>query len=100
MAVKTREEILTLVNDRVGDDSSDEAIGFMEDIADTIDDLQRQVSEAGNWRQKYEDNDREWREKYRERFMSDDPVPPPAPRINEPKPEPKYKSFEDLFTTE
>lgn len=99
MAVKTREEILSLVNDRIGEDSSDEAIGFMEDISDTFDDLQRQVSEAGNWRQKYEDNDREWREKYRERFMSDGPVPP-APRIDPPKPEPKYKSFDDLFTTE
>ena len=40
MAVRTVEEILELIAQRVGDDTSDEAFGFIVDISDTLRDLQ------------------------------------------------------------
>ena len=66
MSVKSIDEILNAVKERVGDDTSDSAISFVEDISDTLNSL----SEQENWKQKYEQNDREWRKKYRDRFLS------------------------------
>lgn len=66
MSVKSIDEILNAVKERIGDDTSDSAISFVEDISDTLNSL----SEQENWRQKYEQNDSEWRKKYRDRFLS------------------------------
>ena len=45
MAVRTVEEILELIAQRVGDDTSDEALGFIEDISDTLRDFQAKADE-------------------------------------------------------
>ena len=66
MSIKSIEEILNAVKERIGDDTSDSAISFVEDISDTLNSL----SEQENWKQKYEQNDSEWRKKYRDRFLS------------------------------
>lgn len=66
MSVKSIDEILNAVKERIGDDTSDSAISFVEDISDTLNSL----SEQENWKQKYEQNDSEWRKKYRDRFLS------------------------------
>ena len=39
MAVKTREELMAQLSARIGSDTSDEAIGLMEDITDTLNDF-------------------------------------------------------------
>ena len=86
MAVKTREEI------------DDETIAFLEDVTDTLTDLETKAKGDGtDWKTKYEENDAEWRKKYTERFYSSDPNPDPEP----PKPDdtPKPKTFAELFTT-
>ena len=69
MAVRTKDEILELVKARVGDDSSDEVIEFIEDITDTLNDYQARLSDSTDWKAKYEENDAEWREKYKARFF-------------------------------
>lgn len=69
MAVRTKDEILELVKARVGDDSSDEVIGFIEDITDTLNDYEKRLSDSTDWKAKYEENDAEWREKYKARFF-------------------------------
>lgn len=66
MSIKSIDEILNAVKERIGDDTSDSAISFVEDISDTFNAL----SEQENWKQKYEQNDSEWRKKYRDRFLS------------------------------
>lgn len=66
MSIKSIDEILNAVKERIGDDTSDSAISFVEDISDTLNSL----SEQENWKQKYEQNDSEWRKKYRDRFLS------------------------------
>lgn len=98
MAVKTREEILAEVKARVGEQTDDEAISFLEDVSDTLTDLETKAKGDGtDWKAKYEENDAEWRKKYTERFYNSDPDPDPEP----PKPDdsPKPKTFAELFTT-
>ena len=69
MAVKTMEELMESVRARLGDDQSDEAIALLEDISDTYGDMQSRTSGAEDWKKKYEENDAEWRQKYRDRFF-------------------------------
>lgn len=67
--IKTREELMTMITARVGEDTSDEAISFMEDITDTLNDYETKLAGDGtDWKTKYEENDRQWREKYIARF--------------------------------
>lgn len=72
MAVRTKDELLEIIKGRVGDDSSDETISFLEDITDTLSDYEEKAtnSDTEDWKTKYEENDKMWREKYRERFFS------------------------------
>lgn len=70
MAVRTREELISSLSERFGEDTSDEVISVLEDVTDTISDYETRISEAGDWKTKYEENDRSWREKYKSRFMS------------------------------
>lgn len=91
MAVKTVDEIMKKVRERIGEDDSDEAIGFIEDISDTLESF----SNAEDWKTKYEENDKKWREKYRDRFFtSKEEVE--EDDIEEPE-EKEKKKFEDLF---
>lgn len=99
MAVKSKEEILDSIKTRFGEQNDDSTIQFLEDITDTMEDLESKAKGDGiDWKAKYEENDTEWRKKYTERFYSPDPKHDPGP---DPKPEPeKPKNFSDLFKTE
>lgn len=103
MAIKTSEEILNYIKEKVGDDTSDETLNFIEDVSDTFNDLEKKSKEETDWKKKYEDNDKEWRQKYRDRFFSGneggetntDPIEPPkAEGTDDTSP----KTFDDLFT--
>lgn len=65
MAIKTKDEIMATLRERIGDDASDDTLAFLEDVSDTLTSL----SDADEWRKKYEENDAEWRAKYRDRFF-------------------------------
>lgn len=67
MAVLTREDFVARVKDRIGEATDDDAIAFLEDMTDTYESLT--ANGADEWKQKYEDNDKSWREKYRNRFF-------------------------------
>ena len=95
MAVKTKEELLDSIRARVGEQTDDETIAFLEDVADTLTDFETRTNGGDeDWEQRYKDNDAEWRKRYTERFFSAEPTDPPEPK--EP-PETKPKTFEDLF---
>lgn len=66
MAVISKEDLLKRISERIGEDNSDEALSLLEDVSDTITDFEKRDSE--DWKTKYEENDAEWRKKYRERF--------------------------------
>lgn len=92
MSIKSIDEILNAVKERIGDDTSDSAISFVEDIADTLNSL----SEQENWKQKYEQNDSEWRKKYRDRFLSGESSPDDDDSGDENEP----LTYEKLFNVE
>ena len=70
MAVLNREDFFNAVNARVGTDTSDEALTFLEDMTDTYTSLEKagQNEEQEDWHQKYIENDEAWRIKYQRRF--------------------------------
>lgn len=97
--VRTKEEILNLLKDILKDDTSDSALSLVEDLSDTLDSNVK-TSDETDWKTKYEENDAQWRQRYRDRFFSkpaqeeeepDEPVPEVT---NEPK------TFSDLFKGE
>jgi hypothetical protein len=95
MGVKNKDEILEAIKTRVGDNSDDETISLLEDVSDTLTDLETRASGVEDWKTKYEENDKLWRERYTNRFFSKEPGPDPKP---EPEPEPEVKkTFSDLF---
>ena len=97
MAVKTKDELLEIIRERIGDDTSDEAISFIEDITDTLSDFEEKAinSNTDDWKTKYEENDKMWREKYRKRFFSKDVEK--EDEVFEDEDEVKSLSYEDLF---
>ena len=93
--IRTLEELLS----DVGEGTDDNTLALLENIRDTYNDLSSKASGPENWKQKYEDNDKEWREKYRNAFMN----PPVANNPPDPDPDPeppKSLRFEDLFKEE
>lgn len=68
MAVRTKDELLGIIKERFGEDTTDETISFVEDITDTLNNFDNKNSVY--WEQKYKDNDEAWRKKYRDRFFN------------------------------
>lgn len=64
MAVRSKEELLAAIREYAGDDNGDSVIAIIEDVSDTMDSF----SESEDWKAKYEENDKMWREKYTARF--------------------------------
>lgn len=96
MAVRSIEEILDVVKKRIGEQSDDETISFLEDISDTLNDLESRASDVENWKTRYEENDKEWRKKYTERFFSTDTKPQGETEPNTEHENPT--TFKELFT--
>lgn len=94
MAKLSKDELIEKVKKYVGDRTDDETIEIIEDISDSID-----SSDADEWKQKYEDNDKMWRDKYISRFLEkkEDELDTPTEHEEEEK---EYNSFEDLFEEE
>lgn len=69
MAIRTKDEIMETLRNYLGEDMTDEAIGFLEDIADTVDDYERRLSDVTDWEGKYNELDESWRRRYKERFF-------------------------------
>ena len=74
---------------------SDESISLLEDLSDTFEDLSSQVLQAGDYKKKYEENDAEWRKRYRDRFFS--AVEETTIKEDEKDDEVEKKTFESLF---
>ena len=104
MAIKSKEEILNSVKTLLGENQTDEALNFLEDIEDTFNDLSSKISnpDKEDWKAKYEENDRTWRQRYRDRFFggtSDKPdheLEAPQPEVKEIPHNPE--TYDELFT--
>lgn len=94
MAKLSKDELIEKVKKYVGDRTDDETIEIIEDITDSID-----TSNSDEWRQKYEENDKMWRDKYVSRFFDkkEEDLETPSEHEEEEK---EYNSYEDLFEKE
>lgn len=105
MAVRTREELLKIVRDYVKDNTDDATLQLLEDVDDTFKDFADKQKDETDWKAKFEENDKEWRTKYKERFMSGgddekkDNNPTPADEKKE-EDEDEKETFNDLFSEE
>ncbi len=94
--IKSKEELLEAVKLKFDGDDSDEVISLLEDITDTIDDLETRTGSADEWRSKYEENDKEWRRRYIDRF-SGKVEEAEEPSFFESQEVEKTNRYEDLF---
>lgn len=94
MAKLSKDELIEKVRKYVGDRKDDETIEIIEDISDSID-----SSDADDWKKKYEENDKMWRDKYISRFVEKKEDEPDTPTEHDEE-EKEYNSFEDLFEEE
>lgn len=105
MAILSKEDFFSKLKAKLGDDTSDETIQYLEDVTDTYNDLlsKSQSNSTGeDWKAKFEENDKMWREKYKERFFSGssdvDPLPEPkVPEKTEEEKKAEEVSINDLF---
>ena len=70
MSVLNSDQLLAKIKERIGEDSSDEALSFIEDVTDTLINYENITKDSTDWKAKYEENDANWRNKYKERFFS------------------------------
>ena len=94
MSKLSKDELIEKVKKYVGDRTDDETIEIIEDISDSID-----SSDADEWKKKFEENDKMWRDRYISRFVEkkEDELDTPTEHEDEEK---EYNSFEDLFEEE
>ena len=109
--VLKREEIMEQVKGIIGENTDDASLKFLEDLSDTFNDYDERVKGDGeDWKTKFEENDKQWRQKYQERFFSGgtednnkgeqnellEPENPPEETVEDNSP----KHFEELFSNE
>lgn len=100
MAVLTRDDFFARLHTRIGNDTSEDGIAFLEDMTDTYNDLENRANGDGtNWEQKYHDLDESWKKRYRHRFFSSGGGnPDPMEDRKDPKEyDPESITFNDLF---
>ncbi len=95
MAKLSKEELLEKVKTYVGDRTDDETLEIIEDISDSVD-----SSEEDEWKKKYEENDKMWRDKYISRFFDEKGEESHITPTEHEEEEKEYKTFDDLFEEE
>lgn len=91
MAIKSYDELMDSLKEILKDNTSDEALSFIEDMNDTL-----KENSGEDWKARYEENDRQWREKYKARFFDGKKEDETA--VTEEEEVEKPLRYEDLFT--
>lgn len=100
MPVLSKEEFLARIKERIGEDMSDDTIKFVEDMSDTYDDMYGRANGQEDWKRKYEENDKAWREKYSSRFFSGHDTTKDEVMVDQKedvKDDGEKRSYEELF---
>ena len=79
MAILTSDQMLEKIKGIIGDNNSDETLTFLEDVQETV----NSFADNDNWKVKYEQNDAEWRQRYRDRFFEGSPAPAEEDKIDD-----------------
>lgn len=64
MAILTKDELFKMIQEKLTD--SDDDLTILENITDTLNSMDNK--DKTDWKQKYEENDKAWRERYKARF--------------------------------
>ena len=71
MSILTKEEMLTKIRQIAGDqEASDIALELYDDVEDTYTSFSTEIPAGEDWKTKYEENDKAWRERYKNRFFN------------------------------
>lgn len=101
MAVLSHDDFMSAVKGLAGDNADDSTLTMIENFTDTFNDLETRASDTTDWKAKYEQNDNEWREKYKARFFEGKEGTDPTTVMREQKEDitddSKDISFDDLF---
>lgn len=101
MAVLSHDDFMNAVKGLAGDSADDDTLAIIENFTDTFNDLEARASDTTNWKTKYEQNDNEWREKYKARFFEGKERKDSPEELREQKEDNtddgKDISFDDLF---
>lgn len=88
MAILKKEDLFKAIQEKLTD--SDDDLTLLENITDTINDMTAEPQE--DWKARYEENDKQWRERYKARFAEpstkqsvEEKSPAPEPVDNTPK---------------
>lgn len=101
MAVLSHDDFMDAVKGLAGDNADDNTLAMIENFTDTFNDLETRAKDTTDWKAKYEQNDNEWREKYKARFFEGDAGTDPATGNSKQREDStddgKEISFDDLF---
>lgn len=101
MAVLSHDDFMSAVKGLAGDNADDKTLTMIENFTDTFNDLETRASDTTDWKAKYEQNDNEWREKYKARFFEGeegtDPTTVMKNKEEDITDDDKDISFDDLF---
>lgn len=86
MAKRTFAELVEQIKAYTGERDDDETLNLMEDINDTL-------NNETDWQARYNENDKAWRAKYKQRFETGTADEPDEPD----EPEEKPMTFDQLF---
>lgn len=95
MAIKTREELITSLNNILGENDSDEALALLTDLNDTLG-SQSDAQKVTQLETQLKEQDAAWRKKYRDAFIHG---PDDDGFDEEKKPNKRPTKFEQLFET-
>ena len=101
MAVLSHDDFMDAVKGLAGDNADDNTLAMIENFTDTFNELETRAKDTTDWKAKYEQNDNEWREKYKARFFEGSEDTDPETVIKGQKEDitddGKEISFDDLF---
>lgn len=100
MAIKTKAELLESLRSLLNENTSDEALSLIEDIDDTVSDYETKTTDSTNWKEKYENNDAEWRKRYHDRFFNSSSSDEEEQQDYTHDDKPKTYNYDDLFKKE
>lgn len=100
MSVLKRDVLFEKIKAIIGETATDETLVFLEDVSDTLNDLETRVNDKTDWKEKYEQNDIMWRKKYKDRFFNAQPEEKENEEADETAIEQTNLSYENLFKKE
>ena len=70
--ILAKDEFFNAIHERIGNDTSDDGIAFIENMTDTYNDMEKRIAGNGeDWERKYKELDESWKKRYAHRFFRD-----------------------------